>query len=196
MFYAFQELMHQIALLPFMVMLVLRLLLRTPFGWRLWILAAAFVVSWSMDSTDVALASGGYAEFITRYGNPLQIALVLTVLVKKYAMLSVLLAGLVVVSAASALQGIPTRELVVPTLGGFVVSLYAWRSEKGLIRSGLLVKFGLGAVAWVAWSLAASEPTRTAFVTWFAFQGTRLAGILLITAALVLHARKPRLELV
>lgn len=194
MFYAFQELMHQVALLPlFVVLLSMKPMV---YGWRRWLLAGSFFVSWSMDSIDVALAENGFAAFITRYGNPLQIGLVIASVVREYAIMVILLVGLIVLAAASALQGIPTREIVVPVVGGFVISLYAWREEKGCIRSGLLVHYGLGAIAWIAWSLAASEPTRMAFVTWFAYQGTRLAGILLITAAMVQRARQPRIELV
>lgn len=192
MFYAFQELMHQVALLPLAVMLVS--LRWRVFGWRRWVLAGSFYISWSMDSTDVA--TGADAAFITRYGNPLQIGIVLVAIVKERAALAVLLAGLIVLATASSLQGVTTREIVVPCVGGFAIGVYTWGSEKDGIRSGLLVHYGLGAFAWLAWSFFASETTWMAFTSWFSYQGTRLAGILLITAAMVQRARQPRIGLV
>lgn len=194
MFYMAQEIMHQVALLPLGVMLATWR--TTPFRLRQWILAAALMVSWVMDSTDFLMMSEGFAQIIMRYGMPVQVALALGAVVRDRRTLGYLLAGLLVLASTSALQGIPTRELMVPVVGGFVVSLCAWRSQLGLTRMGVLVYFGLGALAWIAWSLAASAPTTTALVAWSGYQLTRLTGISLITAALIAHARKPMLELV
>ncbi len=194
MFYVVQEIMHQVALLPLAVMLVL--MRTTSFGAQRWTLAAALAVSWMMDSVNFAFVSDDLNSIIAQYGKPIQIALILGVVVNDRRTLITLLAGLVVAVFASAAQGAMAREIVVPVLGGFVISLYAWRLEKDYMRSGLLVHFGLGAIAWIAWSVAATEPTRAALVTWFTFQGTRLIGILLITAALIQIARKPRIALV
>lgn len=194
MFSVAQEIMHQVALVPMVVMLVTWR--TTPFHLRQWILAAALMVSWVMDSTDFLLMSEGSAQIIMRYGMPVQVALALGAVVRDRRTLGYLLAGLVVVASTSALQGIPTRELMVPVVGGFVVALYAWDKRDETLERGVLVYFGVGALAWAAWSVAATAPTTTALVAWSGYQLTRLVGILLITAALVLYARKPRLELI
>ena len=193
MFYAFQELMHQVVLVPLVVLLVS---LRAGHGVRAWLLAGALSVSWIMDSVNIAFLSNGLFVLIAQYGKPITIALALGAVVEEPKVLARLSLGLMALVAASAIQGMNTVEIVVPVLGGLAITLFAWKSQAGLYRVGTSVYFGAGAIAWVAWSLAASEPTRMAFVTWFAYQGTRLAGILLITAAMVQKARQPRLELV
>ena len=194
MYRVIQEIMHQVALLPVLTMLVL--LKTSRFGPRQWLLANALAVSWIMDSINFAFLDRGAVALILEYGTPLQLALVLGVVVKDRTTLAYLLAGLIVAVLASMAQGFEAREIVVPVLGGFVVALYAWRSEKGFTRSGLVVYFGLGALAWIVWSLDANNPARTSLATWYLYQSTRLIGTLLVTAAFVMHARKPRLELV
>lgn len=186
--------MHQVALLPLVVMLVL---LRTSvFSVRQWLLGSALAISWVMDSLNFLTLDAGLMEMITQYGKPLQVAMVLGVIVRDKQTLAFLYSGLAIATFASIVQAGLAREIIVPLLGGFVIALYAWRTERGCCRAGLLTYFGVGAVAWTLWSLAASEPSRIAVATWYGYQATRLTGILLITAALVMHARQPRLELV
>lgn len=193
MFYVFQEHMHQIALVPIFVLLFS---FWRGHGARAWLLGFAFVVSWMMDSTNVFFISDGLLAVITQYGKPIMIALALAAVVKDVSLLPLLYFALVLAVAASAIQGVNTLEVVVPLLGGFAITMFARKSQTGPRRVGAIVYFGLGAIAWAGWSVFASEPTRMARITWYAFQGTRLAGILLITSAMVIHARKPRLELV
>lgn len=195
MFYVAQEIMHQVALVPMVVMLAL--LGTARFNRVQWLVSCALALSWLMDSTNfIAMRVGEpIADTVTQYGAPLQVGLVLIALVPGK-VFGKFLAGLAVLTAVSALQGFNGREAVVPVVGGFVITLYAWDRRDKTLEQGVIVYFGIGAVTWLAWAVAASAPTTTALVTWSGYQLTRLAGISLITAALIAHARKPRLELV
>lgn len=190
MFRLAQEIMHQLALLPLGVMLVTVSVRR--FTMRQWTLGAVFAVSWLMDSTWIMLSTAGQgpAFVITQYGMAVQIAAVLALFVRRETLYP-LLAGLALLVAAVALQGVvQPREFVVPLIGGFVVSLYAWRIEASLTRSALVVYFGVGGFAWTWWALAVTQ------TSWYGYQMTRLVGLALVTAALVAHTRRPRMELV
>lgn len=160
------EVAHQIGLLPLLGCVLARSRERAH-----WWLAAALSVSWLADT-------------VAHWYDPWLMGLV-------YSVLQVAIVGLVFLDRDDAL-----RLLGVLTLSGLVAAWWqgnmtllitvAWlsvvgivwdRPQLGLLRDSLVVYFGFGLVAWLAFVAAPAYPS------WFMYQFTRLAGLVLFCGA-------------
>lgn len=140
-------------------------------GW--WWLAIAFAVSWMADT----VAHWVSPDAVGNMYPLLQAAIVALVLLGRDAAL--LIGGLVLVGIVAA--AVPVKvDLLLRTVAWGSSSYLAWnRWELGLLRTALLVSFGLALVAWYAY---AAWPGWT---TWLVYQGVRAVGIALFCRAAV-----------
>lgn len=194
MFEVIQEVMHQIGLLPLGLMV---LLLRSrSFGTVHWLVASALALSWIADSATSYFMQRGYEPMavMMQLLMPVQILMVLVAVVKPPTTVFVLGLGLVLMTVVSALQGREIYELVIPVVGGTVVAWYAWRAQLGLLSRGLMVYFGVGALAWMLLALAATALPTLALWGWYGYQLSRLTGLLMIGWVVVsARQRGPRM---
>lgn len=178
MFQITQWVMHHSALVPALVVLVCGV---RSFTLPQALIALSLLMSWIMDL--------GANQML----YVLQVSFALCAVADRPRRL---LVGFMVLTPLAALQRSGAYDLVVPAMGGLVICYYAWSMEPGLLRTGVLICFGLVTLPRVAFVLASSEPSLTALVTWYVYQATRLAGVVTVIAALVQQARQPKLKLV
>lgn len=159
--------------------------------------AAALALSWVPDMVNRILTLSGYSlgDTITQIFAPIQFAIILCVVVSGSVGIPLALGSVVLIATVSALQGAPTYDLVVPVVVGAAIAYCAYREGSDFHR-GLIVYFGVGAVPFAAFALTAHAETWMSLSSWYIYQGTRLVGLLLITAAIVQQDREPQLRLV
>lgn len=188
MFEVFQEVMHQISLLPLVVLLVTYQRNRMVISSH-WLIAAALSVSWPADSIEsLLIRQGADSElFIPHLFYIPQLGLMLFALVSKRLPPWFLLAGLTLLTFTTMLGG---DYLTVPVVGGLVVVWYAAQANLGVVGVGIMVYFGLGALFWAVYML--NFPN--SLPSWYLYQYARLAGITLITFGMVRY--RPELKVV
>jgi len=189
MFEAFQEVMHQVSLLPLVVILVMYQRNRMVTSVH-WLIAAALSVSWFADSIlSLIIRQGARFElFIPHLFTIPQLGLMLLALVSKITPMWFLFMGLILLTVTTLIGG---DYLTIQIAGGLVVVWYAVRANLGVIGIGIFIYFGLGSLFWAVYMLDFPDGLRP---WWFLYQYSRLAGIILITLGMVRY--KPRLKVV
>jgi len=170
------EVAHHMALLP-----ALALAWRRPRESALWWLAGVFVVAWLADWGKHV----GVDPLLTSWVYPIsQAGIVLAVLLPRR--LALMAFGAVMVLGVLALlwEGERGPDLLLRAgAWGAIVATVWTRADLGLFRTALLVYFGLGLLAWGAYT------TVPGWSTWGVYQIVRLAGILLFCVAVKREAR-------
>ncbi len=181
--------MHQVSLLPLVVVLIMyqrnKLVTSTH-----WLIAAALSASWFADSIlSLMIRQGATFElFIPHLFTIPQLGLMLVALVPKVTPLSVLFMGLILLTLTTLLGG---DYLTVQIIGGLIVVWYAAQANLGIIGIGIFIYFGLGSICWAAYMINFPDSLRP---WWFLYQYSRLAGIILIAFGMVRY--KPQLKVV
>jgi len=185
--WAISEVAHQSALIP-LGWLTLR---RTTVPVHLWWIASAFAVSWLPD-------------LWAHWGNPwigsllyplTQSMLIALVFVDRPRPALDLLVGLVAVGLVAAWWNgrHPGPDVLFHSAAFGMVTVIAWkRPQLGMLRTSLLVSFGLWLVCWWCYVAFATISTPLAWATWGAFQTARLVGMVLFCIASV--RPQPRLQ--
>lgn len=191
LFEVFSEVMHQAGMLPLLV-LAFRAHLREH-GSARWVVAWALSLSWFADSAVELLKGFGVESYptVVQLLVPVQCGILIALLADRINVKVLLCGALVLLSMLSAIQGFENLEGVSFITGHLVV---AWYAQQGKLprqeATALAVYFGGGAVMWVGvlalwdWRLAA----------WYGYQGTRLAGLLMLSWAMSRH-ETPKLRL-
>lgn len=179
------EVAHQMALLPLASVAALRVSgVQPDVAW--WWLAAAFAVSWLADTAAHFLpASAGWVPSIVY--PVLQTGLIVAVLMPR-SLAWLVMGGLVALGLAAAVHVSASGPDVVlrSAADGMIVLVALLRVALPVaLRASLLVTFGLGWLAWLAFS------RHPALSAWYLYQCCRLAGLLLFCAAL----RTPKIHL-
>jgi hypothetical protein len=158
------EVAHQMAVLP-----LAALAWRRPKAPALWWLAGVFVVAWLADYGKHV----GISPLLTSWVYPIsQAGLVLAVLLpRRLALLA--LTWVVFVGIVGLLWGHgrgPDLILRAGAWGAIIAVLWPHR-ELGLLRTALLVYFGVGLLAWAGYTAVPG------WTSWGVYQGIRAAGI-------------------
>lgn len=135
---------------------------------RDWLIAAAYGVSFLADT-------GGLLGWPDLAGNvyPLsQAALIGYALLERRQ--AVHLLGLLTLVAVCAIgwRGVEGRDVLLSTVASLTIAGLAMQTTTGVVRAALLVSFGVGTLAWLAYAALPGWPT------WGIYQGTRLLGTL------------------
>lgn len=179
------EVAHQMALLPLSALTAMRLrFVRRDAAW--WWLAAAFAVSWLADTAAHVLPSS--AGWVPSVVYPVvQAGLVAAVLMPRVIAWLVLggLMGIALVAAVRVSASGP--DVVLRSAADLtIVAIAIVRVALPVaLRASLLVTFGFGWLAWLAFSRHPALPA------WYLYQCCRLAGLVLFCAAL----RTPKIHL-
>ena len=188
MFEVFQEVMHQISLLPLVILLVVyqrnKMVTSTH-----WLIATALSVSWFADSIGSLLIRQGVdnALLVPHLFYIPQLGLMLFALVRKVMALWFLSIGLFFLTLTTWLGG---DYLTVPVVGGLIIAWYVAQVNLDVLGAGITIYFGLSALFWAMYML--NFPDSLSF--WYPYQYARLAGIILVTFGMVSY--KPELKVV
>lgn len=181
--------MHQVSLLPLVVVLVTYQRNKMVTNSH-WLIAAALSVSWLPDSIEsLLIRQGAESElFVPHLFYIPQLGLMMFALVPKRIPPGFLLIGLILLTFTTLLGG---DYLTIPVVGGLVVVWYAAQANLGIMNIGIFIYFGLGSLFWAVYMLNFPDSLRP---WWFLYQYSRLAGIILITFGMVRY--KPQLKVV
>jgi hypothetical protein len=167
------ELAHQLALVPLLFLLVLRMRgQRRDVAW--WWLAGAFFVSWLADS-----AAHVVDPWLMSLVYPVsQAAIVGAVLLERDDAVVFVIALVTIGVGAVLWRGVGTPDVLVHTVAWASVALIVFdRDALGRLRTALLVAFGLGLLAWLGYTI------RPGWTLWLCYQGVRALGIALFCRA-------------
>ena len=156
-----------------------------------WLLATAIAVSF-VANTLAFFANIGWE--LGHYYPALQISIVVFALSKARTFRVMVIGGLVILSVLSAIQIAPADPEVVVRVGGAIlVCFMVWpKHELGMLRTAILVYFGIGAIVQLTQPLVA-RTSPEALVLWYGYQMSCLAGIGIMMSHII---KPPSLKLV
>lgn len=182
MLYALAEVLHHAALLPLLVLGAAMIRRHEPPPILYTVVATGLGISWLADS--YMAHAGSNVWWMIYFLAPMQAALIFWGIVRTElgdATRLAVLSALAMIALASTFRTTDTGpELVAQAVShgaaAFVVIVATHRhGELGILRSGLAVYFGLGAVWMVVWALTWGSAAFT--VAFFGYQATRMVGL-------------------